>query len=303
MHLKEMDANLLVVLDALLIDASVTKAAERLGRSPSAISHALANLRVVFGDELFVRAGQRLAPTAKAIEIAPTIHVIVTGIESLLRPAAPFDPATQERDFTVLCRETSEFTLLQPLRARLKEKASGVSLAVSGFDADGWTDKLRLGQGQFAVVEAMENTPSAELHSNLLFEDVWVTLAAKNHPVLTGPVDGATFAAQNHVVITAPPEIQEHLRSTLVRYRVAPGSITWASSLFAGLFLALESKALVTLPASIARAIQRHVQLVPVPGEREQLRSKTFLIWHRSNDRDECHAWLRGEIAACAASV
>ena len=74
MHLKELDANLIVVLDALLIDASVTKAASRLGRSPSAVSHALANLRYIFNDDLFVRAGQRLTPTARAKELAPSVH-------------------------------------------------------------------------------------------------------------------------------------------------------------------------------------------------------------------------------------
>jgi DNA-binding transcriptional LysR family regulator len=80
MHLKEVDANLLVILDALLVDASVTRAAERLGRSASAISHALAKLREIFADELFVRAGQRLVPTAKALELAPTVHVILAGM-------------------------------------------------------------------------------------------------------------------------------------------------------------------------------------------------------------------------------
>jgi hypothetical protein len=92
MHLREVDANLLVTLDALLVDASVTRAAERLGRSASAISHALAKLREIFADELFVRAGQRLVPTAKALELAPTVHVILAGMESLLRPSKPFDP-------------------------------------------------------------------------------------------------------------------------------------------------------------------------------------------------------------------
>ena len=82
MHLREVDANLLVTLDALLVDASVTRAAERLGRSASAISHALAKLREIFADELFVRAGQRLVPTAKALELAPTVHVILAGMEA-----------------------------------------------------------------------------------------------------------------------------------------------------------------------------------------------------------------------------
>ncbi len=105
MHLREVDANLLVTLDALLVDASVTRAAERLGRSASAISHALAKLREIFADELFVRAGQKLVPTAKALELAPTVHVILAGMESLLRPNKPFDPSETSRDFAVAASE------------------------------------------------------------------------------------------------------------------------------------------------------------------------------------------------------
>src|SRR5262245_66317379 len=123
MHLKEVDANLLVTLDALLIDASVTRAAERLGRSSSAISHALAKLREIFADELFVRAGQKLVPTAKAVELSPTVHVILAGMESLFRPSKPFDPSLAMRDFSVAASEGAELILLQPIRQRFKLQA------------------------------------------------------------------------------------------------------------------------------------------------------------------------------------
>ena len=126
MHLREVDANLLVTLDALLVDASVTRAAERLGRSASAISHALAKLREIFADELFVRAGQKLVPTAKAMELAPTVHVILAGMESLLRPNKPFDPSETSRDFAVSASEAGELILVQPLRQRLQSLAPSV---------------------------------------------------------------------------------------------------------------------------------------------------------------------------------
>ena len=124
MHLREVDANLLVTLDALLVDASVTRAAERLGRSASAISHALAKLREIFADELFVRAGQKLVPTAKAMELAPTVHVILAGMESLLRPSKPFDPSETSRDFAVPASEAGELILVQPLRQRLRSSGA-----------------------------------------------------------------------------------------------------------------------------------------------------------------------------------
>jgi len=102
----------------------LTRAAERLGRSASAISHALAKLREIFADELFVRAGQKLVPTAKALELAPTVHVILAGMESLLRPSKPFDPSLAVRDFAVAASEAGELILVQPLRQRLAQLQS-----------------------------------------------------------------------------------------------------------------------------------------------------------------------------------
>ena len=151
MHLKEVDANLLVTLDALLVDASVTRAAERLGRSASAISHALAKLREIFADELFVRAGQKLVPTAKALELAPTVHVILAGMESLLRPSKPFDPSLAVRDFAIAASEAGELILVQPLRQRLQQLAPSVRAGWMPSHRDENTDALRHGRCHFVI--------------------------------------------------------------------------------------------------------------------------------------------------------
>ncbi len=151
MHLREVDANLLVTLDALLVDASVTRAAERLGRSASAISHALAKLREIFADELFVRAGQKLVPTAKAMELAPTVHVILAGMESLLRPNKPFDPSNSMRDFAVAASEAGELILLQPLRQRLRPQAPNVRVDWMSSHREENTEALRNGRCHFVI--------------------------------------------------------------------------------------------------------------------------------------------------------
>src|SRR3990172_6597966 len=75
---------------------------------------------------LLVRAGQELVPTAKALELAPTVHVILAGMESLLRPSKPFDPSETSRDFAVAASEAGELILVQPLRQRLPHLAPSV---------------------------------------------------------------------------------------------------------------------------------------------------------------------------------
>ena len=87
MLFRKFDANLLIVLDALLEHNSVTKAAEKLGRSPSAISHSLSNLRYIFNDNLFEREGQKLVPTQKSLNIRNEVRELVGRMEKLVAEA------------------------------------------------------------------------------------------------------------------------------------------------------------------------------------------------------------------------
>src|SRR4051812_22785195 len=96
-RLKELDLNLLITLDALLRHASVTRAAEELDVSQSAVSHALARLRVLFGDELFIKSHNRMVPTPKALTLGGAISQIVTLARDTITRAVPFDPTTARR--------------------------------------------------------------------------------------------------------------------------------------------------------------------------------------------------------------
>lgn len=302
MHLKELDANLIVVLDALLIDASVTKAAERLGRSPSAVSHALANLREVFGDELFVRAGQRLTPTPKALQLAPAVHVIVSGIESLLRPAAPFDPASQRRTFTVACRDAIELTLLRALHQTLAQEAPGVAVTWRALDSNQYLDELRGGRAQFAIVEGEPSGAAEDFAWTHLFEERHVTLARRGHPLSGRKPTRAEFFDWPLIVATAPNGFADPLRSSITTLSGATARVTDASSVFTGLFMAVESDGLVTAPYSIAQLACRTLPLTQVEQPFPPLVVGNYLAWRRSHERDECHEWLRERIQALAAA-
>ena len=299
MHLKEVDANLLVILDALLVDASVTRAAERLGRSASAISHALAKLREIFADELFVRAGQRLVPTAKAVELAPTVHVILAGMESLLRPTKPFDPSDTERDFAIVASEAGELGLVQPLRHRLEQVAPSVRVGwMPGHGAE-VVEALRQGRSHFAVdIEQME-LPAPDIRVLKLFDDALVTLTRPDHPLSAGRADASAFAASDHVAVNALPTI-ELMNRELAKKRLACNVSARVSSVLAGLLLALNTGALLTLPHILATILERQFELARVPQPFGEVTLPVRLLWHSSYDRDECHHWVRDEIAALA---
>ncbi len=302
MHLKEVDANLLVTLDALLVDASVTRAAERLGRSASAISHALAKLREIFADELFVRAGQKLVPTAKALELAPTVHVILAGMESLLRPSKPFDPSLSVRDFAVAANETGELILVQPLRRRLQPLAPNVRLGWMKSNGDENTDALRYSRCHFVI--DIEGAPLQvpDIRALKLFDDKLATLARPGHPFAKRKPQAATFAAADHIAVDSLPAIPLIDRALGAR-KLACNVSSQVPSVLVGLLLALNSDALLTLPSSLALMLENQFGAVRIAQPIGPVALPLRLLWHSSYDRDECHQWVRSELADLAREI
>ncbi|MEM7619834.1 MAG: LysR family transcriptional regulator [Pseudomonadota bacterium] len=296
MHLKELDANLIVVLDALLVDASVTKAASRLGRSPSAVSHALANLREIFDDPLFVRAGQRLVPTSRATSLAPTIHVIVSGMESLLRPATPFDPTAQEREFVLACRGAFELTLIHSLRHNIKELAPNITLNWKPLNGLQSFEDMRLGKTHFLIKEGMPDDDAADFQLKKLRSETYITIAKRNHPLSKSKTSALAFQDTEHIVFSSGGLPIHPFEKHLALHDIKLKEMIVASSAFVGVFIALESDALVTLPETIVNALKRYVPLTTIEQPFPKLVVPNYLIWHKSHDRDECHEWVRGKL-------
>ncbi len=299
MHLKEVDANLLVTLDALLVDASVTRAAERLGRSPSAISHALAKLRELFDDELFVRAGQRLVPTALAQELAPTVHVILAGMESLLRPNKPFDPSLTMRAFAAASSEAGELILIEPLRKRLQEAAPSVRVEWTPSHEEAVIDELRNARCHFVIDIMGESAEAPDLRTAKLFDDALATLARPGHPFSKRRPNGKAFAAAEHVAVHSLPGFQG-LSDRLGQAGLSIRHTSQVSSALVGVMATLNSDALLTLPASLASLLERQFGLSRIAQPIELVTFPVRLLWHTSYDRDECHQWLRDEFSVLA---
>ena len=302
MHLKEVDANLLVTLDALLVDASVTRAAERLGRSASAISHALAKLREIFDDELFVRAGQKLVPTAKALELAPTVHVILAGMESLLRPNKPFDPSLSVRDFAIAASEAGELILVQPLRQRLQPLAPSVRLGWMKSNGDESTDALRYGRCHFVI--DIEGAPlqAPDIRALKLFDDKLATLVRPGHAFAERKPRAATFAGADHIAVDSLPAIALIDRALAAR-KLSCNISAQVPSVLVGLLLALNSDALLTLPASLALMLEKQFGAVRIVSPLDPIAFPLRLLWHSSYDRDECHQWVRSELSLVARDI
>src|SRR5215472_8438253 len=169
MSLVGVDLNLLVALDALLAERSVTRAANRLGLSQPGMSNTLARLRKLFGDPLLVRDGFTLVPTPRADALRQPVRDALAIIRAALDQRTGFDPAADRATWTVSCSDYSLLMLIGPLVRRLAAAAPGVTVRVLPRAPD----PVRLLRDATAVlvIEPAEIMPEAQLASQRLFAD------------------------------------------------------------------------------------------------------------------------------------
>ena len=200
--MTNLDLNLLRVFDALLQERSVSRAGVRLGLSQSAVSHALGRLRQALGDELFRRGPSGMLPTARALEIGPTVHAALLQMQTVLAPPH-FDPATAERRFTLVAGPYVCAVLVPGLTARLRERAPHAELRIASFAWDA-IESLEIGRAD-AALGGFES--AAERFSyRALFSETLVWVVRAGHPLAAGGAAPTlqALAEVEHVVVDYP---------------------------------------------------------------------------------------------------
>lgn len=181
-NLAHLDLNLLVTFEVLMSEGSVTRAADRLGRTQSAVSHSLARLRNQLGDPLLVKVGGAMVPSPFAQKLVEDVRPILRSIQRIASPPQPFDPATSKRVFKVAITDLTP-SLLPNVMARVRRDAPGVSIEWStqgpltaAAIAEGHLDLALLMTATAGVSEGVERQDAGVLK-------VW-TYARKDHPAL-----------------------------------------------------------------------------------------------------------------------
>jgi DNA-binding transcriptional LysR family regulator len=201
------------------------------------------------------------------------------------------------RDFTAAASEAGELILLQPLRQRLRPQAPSVRVDWMPSHREENTDALRHGRCHFVI--DIEGAPlqAPDIRVLKLFDDELITLARQGHPFTKRKPKADLFAAADHIEVNSLPAI-ELIDRGLGAQKLAISSRV--SSVLVGLLLALNSDALLTLPASLASILEKQFGLVRVHQPFPPVAFPLRLLWHSSYDRDECHEWVRGEFTDLA---
>lgn len=291
------DLNLLVTLDVLLNEGSVTRAAKRLQLSPSAMSRALARLRDVTGDPLLVRAGRELVPTPRALELRDQVGRLVQDAQGVLRPVEALDPSRLQRSFTLRTSEGFVETFGPALIERLATEAPGVQLRfVQKPDKDSKPLRDGLIDLETGVVEG---DTGPELRTQVLFRDRYVGVVRPGHALPTGAMTPARYGAERHVAVSRDALAKGLIDDALARDGVTRNVATVVGGFATAIALARLSGLVATVP-------ERHTQ-----GLREGLVSfelpmtvpafSVSLLWHPRMEADPAHRWLRGRVReACA---
>lgn len=288
-HLTGLDLNLLVHLDALLAEAHVTRAAQRVGLTQSAMSRSLARLRDALGDPLLVRGGAGLVPTPRAQALTVPLRQHLGAIDALLGDAPAFAPSTARRAFTILMADYGAL-LLPPLLARLRAEAPGIDVFVLPSIERTGPDLERL-EVDLAIGPRLPS--SAAIVWRRLYHEDFVVIARRGHPALRRGLDQRTFLALGHVSISPSGRPGSPVDDLLARKGLARRVALRVPSFLVAPMVVASSDLIGLLPRSMAdhaaKTLPLAIYKAPLPFGGVTME----LSWHERQRHDPGHAWFR----------
>lgn len=288
-NLGAVDLNLLTVLEALLAERSVTRAATRVGLSQPATSHALGRLRAMFDDPLLERAGVVMKPTARAEKLAPQVATALAAVRAVLGPPPRFDPKKAEGVLRLASSDFLQVMILPALIERLASDAPGIDVVIHPT-AHLVTSGLVAGDFDFALAPVRG---TSSLRSEPLFSDHFVSVVRKGHPLLRGRMTVERFAAADHA-FTAPAGTRGGAVDNALAERGAQRRVMLQAAQFLVTpFIVASSDLVLTLPKRVAALFQRRLPLVAFEPPLALEPFTISLIWHSRSERDPLQSYLR----------
>jgi DNA-binding transcriptional LysR family regulator len=292
MDIRSVDLNLLVVFDAMARQRSVSRTAEAIGLSQPATSAALARLRTLFDDALFVRAGAQMEPTPRALALAPAVRRVVEAIESDILQPAGFEPATAQRSFTLLTPDIGEVAFLPGVLRRLRQEAPLVKLQAVSKPRTAAAAALEAGEADLAV-GFFPDLQKAGYFQQALFKTSYVCIACARNEAAGTRMTLKQYLAARHIVVR--PDGREHFLDRFLEDKGWHRHVTLELSHFMSLLALLPGSDLVaTVPEDIATVASRHIALrrIELPFRPPQIQVQQY--WHRRMHDDAANRWLRG---------
>jgi DNA-binding transcriptional LysR family regulator len=291
MELRELDLNLLLVFNQLLLDRSVSTAAQKLGLTQPAVSNALKRLRTALKDELFLRTSRGMEPTPYALHLAEPVGYALNALQTAFTTRDSFDPLTSTRNFQLAMTDIGEMYFMPALMVALTKVAPQVRVSTVRPNAGNLKADMESGTVDLAL-GLMPDLQSG-FFQRRLFRHKYVCVFRKDHPVARSPMKLAQFLALEHVGVIAANTGHSEVDGLLER-----AGIHRKMKLVVPHFIAvghiLQSTDLIsTLPERFAQRCETPFGLVTSPHPARLPDIAINLFWHAKFNRDPANMWMR----------
>jgi len=300
-NLWSFDLNLLVAFDALMREHSVTRAATRLKIKQSAMSHNLSTLRLLLDDELFIRVGQVMKPTPRAIALALPIGRLLEQAQHAITARETFRPEQESRTFSIGFSSELEVLLMPNLTAQVQSYAPGIKLLARPAQPDEVHRMLDDGVIDLAIGCFGDG---AERHRRkLLFEQSLTCCFNPRLLDLAVPISQSAYLAQRHALVSQNASIRGCLEYAMRTANVEVDVVMAAPEFLTVLSTVMSTPVIATLPSRIANCYGPLMGLVnsPVPFDFEV--TPISMVWAAHSDRDPASEWLRQQVEPILAQI
>ena len=289
MNLASVDLNLLVVLEALIAEVHVGRAARRVGRSQPAVSHSLARLRELLGDPLLVRIGSRMELTPRAAGLKESLPETLERVRSLLVTES-FQPATSSRRFMVVMHDHLADLIVPDLVKRLQAEAPGARLEILPWQSPSSMTPERLRSIDLFLSCSEEEFPGFE--RTTLFTDTESVVVRRGHPRASRLRTWRTFLDSGHVAVVGRGTAQDPVDVWLSGKRVERRIVLVVPSYVQALHVVATTDLVALLPTRLAQALARRLSLALLRPPIDPGTYQEFLFHPVRRQRDQASLWL-----------
>ncbi|OGT30785.1 MAG: hypothetical protein A3E87_07475 [Gammaproteobacteria bacterium RIFCSPHIGHO2_12_FULL_35_23] len=299
MNLYRLNLNLLIALDSLLLEGSVTLAAKKLFITQAAMSNNLQQLRKIFQDELLVREKNHMVLTTYAKELQPRLHQILQEVHSLVVSGHRFDPATSERTIKIGMSDYMASLLLPKLLLRLQKLAPNIKLITTTVYQLRNVEPFENGDYELGIGKLF--APADQLRTDLLFKDTGVCIINPKHKLAKKKkITLEDYLAGKHVAVRADnPLVTPVIEQTLAKLgyqRDIRIGLPFINPIFRIIEESDELVGTVIEKMALLYKNNHNFLIKPLPFEVPNI--EFFLVWHKRYDNDPGHQWLREQIKA-----
>jgi LysR family transcriptional regulator, transcriptional activator for leuABCD operon len=289
--LRGVDLNLLTVFDAVMQEQNITRAAHNLGMSQPAVSNAVARLKVMFNDELFMRQGRGISPTQRAKQLFGPIRQALQLIRNEL-PTSLFLPETSSRQFNLAICSPNDVRFAPKILARIYSEAPSIQLHIEAEHSQSLAESLRYQEVDFVIDYDSFSEPG--FCSIALFSDELVAVASKSHPRIQGEMTVGMLESEKHAKLSAVNGRRSLCEQ--VYKEIDCQTFYEGTSLSNLLYVVSQSQMVTIAPRSLVENVpmREQLQILALPHSKSTITG--YLNWHESSEKDKGHHWLKEQL-------